>query len=265
MSEAPKIYSPEYYQRLYELEDRHWWNRGMKKVAAALLEPSMQNASPTRILDAGCGTGNFMDWLGRFSKAQRVGIDISSHALRFCRERNYQNISVASVANLPFRDESFHLITCNDVLQHAASKDETILHESFRVLKTDGLLYLRTNAAQKYVFNDDPAEDYHRYTREEILAKAANAGFAVLRATFANSIPSIAADFRNWLTSRKPSDHHHGKKNVYSGLVMRVPPEPFNTILFWFMNAEARYLSAQNSSLSFGHSLVFLLQKPSVK
>ncbi|MCI0416565.1 hypothetical protein L0222_27670, partial [bacterium] len=65
--------------------------------------------------------------------------------------------------------------------------------------------------------------------------------------------------------SRKPSNHYHGNKNVYSGLVMRVPPEPFNTILFWFMNAEARYLSAENSSLSFGHSLVFLLQKPSVK
>ena len=89
---APKIYSPEYYQLLYELEDRHWWNKGMKDVAAAVLDSQVQSLKKARILDAGCGTGNFMDWLKRYAATMYVGIDVSSHALRFCSGRNTKTL-----------------------------------------------------------------------------------------------------------------------------------------------------------------------------
>ena len=159
----------------------------------------------------------------------------------------------------------FDLITCNDVLQHVSSKDEHVLREFYRVLSTDGLVYLRTNAVQRFNATDDVAEDYHRYTKNEIIQKATTIGFKVLRATYANSIPSLAADFKNFLRNKKEKHHHPKDEHAYSGLVMQIPPAPINTLLSWFMKREARVLTAASSSLTFGHSLIFLLKKSAVQ
>ena len=35
---APRIFTPEYYARMRDLEDASWWNAGMRDVAALLLD-----------------------------------------------------------------------------------------------------------------------------------------------------------------------------------------------------------------------------------
>src|SRR5205823_5341194 len=145
----PKIYTHAYYQRLREVEDRHWWSRGMRTIARALLEPFLPPGQPWDILDAGCGTGVTLDWLGRLGISGRaVGIDISPHALTFCRSRNQTDLSLASLLDLPFPDGSFDLITCLDVLQHLPLPDGDLrgLQECHRVLKPGGILFVRSNA-----------------------------------------------------------------------------------------------------------------------
>ena len=50
-------YPPEYFTALAAVEDDHWWHRGMRAIAAALL-----GERRGALLDAGCGTGGFLAW-----------------------------------------------------------------------------------------------------------------------------------------------------------------------------------------------------------
>ena len=68
---APKIFSYEYYEKLHDLEQRHWWQAGMRTMAGQLLKPG-RNRSTTRVLDAGCGTGSMLSWLGEQTGATIV-------------------------------------------------------------------------------------------------------------------------------------------------------------------------------------------------
>ena len=110
MKRAYKIYTPEYYQRIHELEEqKYWWSCGMTEIAASMLDKYIGKGSDISILDAGCGTGFFMDWLRRYAPKSIIGVDISMHALEFSRCR-HSTVYQASVVNLPFSDASFDLI-----------------------------------------------------------------------------------------------------------------------------------------------------------
>ena len=69
---APRIFTPEYYARMRELETSGWWNAAMRDVAAMLLNDVQLPASGT-ILDVGCGSGQTLTWFG-----QRFGACISA-------------------------------------------------------------------------------------------------------------------------------------------------------------------------------------------
>ena len=88
MTENPAIYSREYFQRLHDVEERHWWSQGMRDVAEALIEAHFGRRDDLDILDAGCGTGITLGWLRRYSRHRPVeGIDVAPEALRrFTRE-----------------------------------------------------------------------------------------------------------------------------------------------------------------------------------
>jgi len=65
------------------------------------------------VLDAGCGDGAVSNAL--VDRGMRVvGVDISSVALRHFRGHG----SIASLDALPFRDASFDLVLCSEVLEH---------------------------------------------------------------------------------------------------------------------------------------------------
>ena len=66
----------DYYRRIREAEDAHWWFRGMRQISAALLGERLRTGG--RVLDAGCGTGGYLRWLldeGSFSGA--AGVDVA--------------------------------------------------------------------------------------------------------------------------------------------------------------------------------------------
>src|SRR3989304_2262598 len=108
----PEIYSREYYQRIAELEDRHWWHLGMREVASALIRSHPGHTQHWRVLDAGCGTGGAITWAQNILGSKTVmGIDISRDALDLCRRRqSCRLLSQASIVQLPFRSESFDLV-----------------------------------------------------------------------------------------------------------------------------------------------------------
>lgn len=262
----PEIYSRQYYQKIFELEDRHWWHLGMREIAATLLRSPFDHRHYTRVLDAGCGTGGTMQWARDSLEASMVGgVDISLEALELCRSRPGLLLSQGSVPQLPFRAESFDLVICQDVLQHLPTdgSDLQALAEMHRVLRRGGSLLVRANSRLgMWQADTAPDDDYQRYTLPEIVSRVRATGFIVKRATYGNALPSIYAALKRWFQLRL-SRHHH--QRFYEGL--RIPDRAssrffLNWILVWILKAEAFYLSGRGRSLAFGHSTFCLGIKP---
>src|ERR1044072_4757248 len=124
------------YADLYALEEGLWWFVGMREVKRAMLERVCPPGRARDVLDAGCGTGGMLTWLGRYADGGRVaGIDFSADALDFCRSRGLSDVVQASVTALPFAEESFDLVTSFDVLVQLPGEgsDELAMREMFRV------------------------------------------------------------------------------------------------------------------------------------
>jgi SAM-dependent methyltransferase len=82
-----------------------------------------EDYSDSRVLDAGCGTGEYACWFAS-QGAEVVGLDLSSESLEQARHyADEYNLDGArfvegSVLDLPFDSESFDLVYCTGVLHH---------------------------------------------------------------------------------------------------------------------------------------------------
>jgi len=97
-----------------------------------------------RILDAGCGPGHKAAWLARLAPhATVVAMDLSESILLAAhRYRGRPNIVFVrgDIARTPFRDSTFGLINCDQVLHHTDAPPET-LTEFRRILADGGALH----------------------------------------------------------------------------------------------------------------------------
>ncbi len=174
------------YSIMYQIEERHWWFVGRRRIIESFLEPVCSNleSNRSRILDIGCGTGANLEMLSRFGEAE--GVDVSTEALAFCRERGLQNVRQGEAEHLPYEDGSFDLVTALDVVEHL-DDDVEGLREMRRVLRTGGRAVLFVPAF-KFLWGvqDDVSHHRRRYTLEGLKRAVCEAGFEIERATYAN-------------------------------------------------------------------------------
>ena len=260
MCENLQIGSYEYYERLYEVEERHWWYMGIREAASRILNAHYQGVSGLNILDAGCGTGFTLTWLERYSLPKRaVGIDLSWNAFQFCRRRGQRLLSQASVLELPFKNHFFGLVVCKAVIRHlpGSESDKVALREFYRVLKPGGSLLLITMLRPRMVKGKKPA-NYRTYSLDEVRDKVQEAGFHILKLTCTNILGSIILTIKQYLK--------HGKDPLFGivNLPHRFPPhlEWLNKLLYWVVKSEAWFLSKPCITSSFGHTIIVMCQKP---
>lgn len=88
------------------------------------------------ILDAGCGEGFTMDKLIQNQMGKRVeGVEYSKEAIALGKKLfPHLTIRQGSVYNLPYKDNSFDLIICTEVLEHLEEPAKAI-KEMLRVSK----------------------------------------------------------------------------------------------------------------------------------
>lgn len=213
MSAAPpRIFTPEYYQRMRELEQGSWWNAGMRDVALLLLDLVSLPSAGT-LLDIGCGSGQTLEWFGRLHPGWRtVGLDVAPEGLSAARARGL-TVMRASALDLPVRSESVDLAITLDVLQHVpfGGGDVTALKEIARVLKPGGYLFVRTNAQAFPHTADDPTFQFHKYEPDELRDKLAKAGLRIIRLSRVNALLGLSEIPRELKARTREQTHsYHG-------------------------------------------------------
>jgi alpha-1,3-rhamnosyl/mannosyltransferase len=238
---------PDYYRQIQEIEERHWWHRGMRAISEALLGNRLDRGG--RLLDVGCGTGGFLSWLSQRGSFENVaGVDISAEAISRAQIRVPEaELTVAPAWDLPFANASFRLVVMNDVLQHVPEgRVNSSLAELRRVVSDDGAVLLRTNGARRI---HREGEEWRVYDREELNRVIEQAGFSCERLTYTNLGGAL------WATAR--GRRAHGPSAETHGIPSLGTPRRA-AIMLGLMRAEGRWLSRGNRRLPYGHSLLAL-------
>lgn len=241
------------YEVMAAVEDRHWWYRGMRALSAAWLDAAYADRRDLWILDAGCGTGGNGQFLQRYGSV--AGLDISALAVVLGQRRLPGCLTRASVAELPFKRESFDLVTSFDVLYHrAVIDDQTALGETLRVLRPGGRLLIRLPAYKWLTSEHDRSvHGRHRYTAAEMRGMLEQAGFAVERLSYINSVLLPIPVLQRLLERVVPQQAHESQLELPSPLV--------NNALSMALSAEALWLR-QGRRFPAGLSALALARKP---
>jgi ubiquinone/menaquinone biosynthesis C-methylase UbiE len=222
MAQPVGIFEREYYDRLRSVEGRHWWTLGMTDVMDRLLSERLPSGDQAVFLDIGCGTGVGLEWAARrLPAARRLGIDISPHAVEYCRGRGAEAV-VGSSDQLPYPSNSVDLAISIDVLQHLETDSQT-LAEAHRVLRPGAWLFIRTNLATL-----SPAPPGSRlYSRSELVRNLERAGFRVELCSPANAVGGVVEDagsiWKHWRSGGHGQhgghghDHHGGHGHDHHG------------------------------------------------
>jgi len=238
------------YPIMYEVEGKHWWFVGRRRIIEGFVERICRQLSKRRprILDVGCGTGANLQMLANFGVAE--GVDVSDEALDFCRARGLSGVKQGAAEALPYEEASFDLVTGLDVVEHL-DDDLAGLKEMRRVLRPGGRALLFVPAFMfLWGVQDDISNHRRRYTLGELKARLAEADLEVERASYANITffwPILIGRMIMRVTRLRPASEN----NITIGAL--------NGFFGWIFGAESWWL--QRLNFPFGVSIVCVAQR----
>ena len=157
-----------------------------------------------RVLDVGCGPGSISAGLAKAKAPGELrGIDIEPSQVEMASqmaaewELSNAEFSVGDVKDIPFEDDSFAVVHCNDLLAFIPDT-EVALSEMKRVLKSGGVIGWREIIIDHFMIHPDPdpspltrgfavfadlleAEDGHPQMGKELAEHLGRAGFTDIR------------------------------------------------------------------------------------
>jgi SAM-dependent methyltransferase len=121
-------------------EPSYLWRAGQQRRLEMILEAAGPRASG-RVLDNGCGVGEYLGRLARGAGAAH-GVELESSRARAAAGRAAPaSVLVAAGERLPYADRSFDLVLSHEVVEHV-DDDRAVLAEIARVLRPGGRLVL---------------------------------------------------------------------------------------------------------------------------
>ena len=132
-------------------------------------------ARPRRVLEVGCGMGEFAERVARETDAEVIATDLSPRMVELTRRRGL-GARVADVQDLPFADGEFDCAVANWMLYHVPAVDRAI-GELHRVLRSGGTLVAATIGAEhmadvwQLVGFGVPLREFSRESGEELLLR----------------------------------------------------------------------------------------------
>lgn len=237
------------YDQFAELEQRHFWFRGRRRIFFDLLDRALERREDLEVLEVGCGPGGMLDNLSRYGRVH--ALDIAHDAMRYCKQRGYERVVTGSGTELPFGDNLFDLVAAFDAIEHIPD-DNLALREIHRVLKPGGKVFVSVPAYQ-FLFsqNDRLVHHQRRYTRRLLRERFEAAGLKPVKLSYFNSLlfplilPAVMVLKAKERFVGLPDDQTN-LSHEFSG--------PVNELFAWFMGSERHLL--RHTEFPFGHSLI---------
>jgi ubiquinone/menaquinone biosynthesis C-methylase UbiE len=140
----------------------------------------------SRVLDVGCGTGNYAAALHQATSCRVYGVDPSANMLAHARQATaWDALLKGRAEQLPFADDAFDLVMTTDVIHHIADRD-AYFREAARLLRPGGRIVTVTDSHEDIprrrplssYFPETVAVELRRYPPvPQLLAEMAAAGF----------------------------------------------------------------------------------------
>lgn len=237
---------PNEIDKMHQLEDEHWWFQGKKYLIESILDRT--DIPSGRFLDIGCGTGIFLRTLEK--RGTTYGLDLSEQALSYCRKDGSRLLARGSGGLLPFKDNSFSLITLLDMIEHIEN-DKEVLKEVYRICTPGGVVIITVPAfGFLWGSHDDSHHHKRRYLSRQLREVGLYTGFLPEKLTYTNFfifLPLLIRRILSRKSSVKESDLRH-------------TPKAINETLKMIYRFEAFYLKKAN--FPWGVSLLMILRKP---
>jgi SAM-dependent methyltransferase len=183
LAQGSADYPVELYDRLCRLEAGHFWFQARNRIILRIFRQYLAGQVRPRVLEVGCGTGFVLQRLAAEGRYQLIGLEEHLAGLRHARGRlPAVEFVQADARDLPYEAE-FDAIGAFDVIEHIG-EDGAVLASIHHALKPNGIAVL-TVPQHKWLWSatDEQAMHKRRYTRRDLSAKLAAAGFALLRCT----------------------------------------------------------------------------------
>lgn len=173
------------YDRMNELEARHWWFVSRRKVIAALIDRMPQAWPDFAILEAGCGTGGNLLTLAHYGKVDAFEYDATARQQAI--EKTKMDVCFGALPDeVPFDGRRYDLIGLFDVLEHVEADVASLA--ALRELLSDRGVILVTVPAFQWLWSQHDERHHHmrRYTRASLAEAARKAGLKVRYSSYFN-------------------------------------------------------------------------------
>lgn len=242
------------FDRMFEVEETHWWYRGRRAlVRAALDRYAPDTGQRLATLDLASATGMSFRFLT--DRCDVRGVDISDETIRLCARRGIDRIVQGDALALPFADASFDLVLALDAFEHFED-DQLAMDEVFRVLRPGGLLVATTPAFMAlWSPHDEAYHHFRRYTRPQLRQRLETSGFVTERMSYS----SMALFLPVWALRRVRALLPSGDGEPTSDFSVPMP-WPLEQLAAGITAAEVAL--EKRVDLPFGVSLYGVLRKP---
>ena len=215
------------YDRMAELDERHWWYRARRDVLRELIRRRIELPADPHILEVGCGTGHNFQMLRPFGRLDAIEVDGEARAIASRRLGHaVMDAPLPELLGVPPR--SYDLIAMLDVLEHI-DDDRAALKALAERLRPGGRLLI-TVPAHPWMWSAHDVVNHHkrRYTKRSFRAAVGEAGLKLEMLAWFNSLLfplAAAARVAGRITGKEDSDD-------------KLPPAPVNRMFEWLFGLE---------------------------
>ena len=156
------------YNQIAKTFHARYASGGLEGIGTALVE-LVRKASAKKVLEVGCGTGHWIEWLRNNTHAEIFGLDASTGMLGQAAQRIGSPGLIAANANrLPVREEAFDVVFCVNAFHHFDDPSD-FLAQAPKLLVSGGTLAIvgidpRTSRRYQYEYFEGALDlDLSRY------------------------------------------------------------------------------------------------------